>query len=413
MYPIGGWLTLLSLPFRRVATGVSSNVLFLGLTSLFTDISSEMVVSVLPAYLVVFLRLTPAQFGVIDGLYHGVTAVVQVLSGMVTDRWQSYKAMAAVGYGLSVLARPALLVTRSWTGIAAVLAVDRLGKGVRTAPRDALISLSSSSANLGTAFGIHRALDAAGAMAGPVLAFLLLAWVPGGFDLVFVASFSAAIIGFSLLVLFVENREPSIEPVQPTASVGAIAMLVRLSRYRHLLLCASALGVATVSDAFVYLALQRQLHFGAGAFPLLYVLTSFGYLALAIPAGRLADRIGRFTVFAGGYGLLLLVDLLLLSGTSGWILAAVILVLLGGHYAATDGVLMALGSSLLPTGVRASGLAVLATATAVARLLSSILFGMVWTQWGLEVALGMFLLGLAGALALSVATRPEATYDAA
>ena len=143
MYNIGGWLNLLSpRGLRGVQAGVSRNVLMLGLTSLFTDISSEMVVSVLPIYLVTFLRLSPVQFGLIDGLYQGVAALVQLAGGVIADRWRRHKEVAWVGYAGSAVSRLGLLATTAWTGIAGFLVIDRLGKGLRTAPRDALISLS-------------------------------------------------------------------------------------------------------------------------------------------------------------------------------------------------------------------------------------------------------------------------------
>lgn len=404
-------------------SGIGSNVVFLGLTSLFTDISSEMVVSVLPIYLVTFLHLTPAQFGFIDGLYQGVAAAVQLASGVVTDRWRRYKQMAGLGYVLSAVCRVGLLTTTAWTGIAAVLTADRLGKGVRTAPRDALISLSTEGDRLGTAFGIHRALDAMGAMLGPVIAFLLLAWTPNGYDVVFVASLATAGIGVACLALFVDDQEfhPNAlreralgapEPrghavSSPTWTTADTMRLLNVRPFRHLALSATVLGLATTSDAFVYLVLQRRTNLTAGAFPLLYVLTALGFLLLAIPAGRLADRIGRFPVFLGGYLVLLVANLLLMTTGAGWPLIGVVLLLLGAHYAATEGVLMALGSAILPEHARASGLAVLSTATAFARFGASVFFGLVWSIWGVQTALVCFLVGLMAAMTLAAVTWPR------
>ena len=197
-----------SLPIGRVRRFRATSIL-LGLTSLFTDISSEMVVSVLPVYLVGFLRMSPAQFGVLDGLYQGVAGVVQLASASLTDRLRRYKEAAAAGYGLSLLCRVGLLATSGAAASSAFLTLDRLGKGVRTAPRDALISLSVPRERLGTAFGVHRAMDAVGAMLGPIIAFLILrviaerirrrcSW----------SACAAAVIGFAVLILLVENRQP-------------------------------------------------------------------------------------------------------------------------------------------------------------------------------------------------------------
>jgi hypothetical protein len=165
---------------RRAWQAVAPNVWFLGITSLLTDISSEMVASVLPIYFVVQLNLSPLAFGALDGFYNGATAVTRWGSGVVADRWQRHKEVAAIGYGISALCRLGLLAAgRAWAGLAIAIICDRLGKGTRTVPRDALISLSATPRHLAQSFGVHRALDATGAMLGPVVAFALLSLVPG------------------------------------------------------------------------------------------------------------------------------------------------------------------------------------------------------------------------------------------
>lgn len=409
MYSIGGWLNLLSpRGLRGVQAGVSRNVLLLGLTSLFTDISSEMVVSVLPIYLVTFLRLSPVQFGLIDGLYQGVAALVQLASGVIADRWSRYKEVAWAGYAGSAVSRLGLLMTTAWTGIAGVLILDRLGKGIRTAPRDALISLSVPKEKLGTAFGVHRAMDAMGAMLGPILAFVILSALPGAFDVVFVTSFLVALIGVAVLALFVENRSSlRVSSIEAKAAHATVWQLLGTREFRHLFLCTLVLSVMTMSDAFVYLVLQRQLNFAAGSFPLLYVLTSLGFLVLAIPAGRLADRVGRFNVFVGGYGVLIFLYALLIWAPPSMGVLVVVVLLLSAYYSATEGVLMALGSAVLPESVRTTGLAVLTTATALARLASSVVFGAVWMRYGVKPAVAVFMVGLALAIVIAIVTWPR------
>src|SRR5688500_5578733 len=159
-----------------VRPAVPPTVWYLGWTSLLTDVSSEMVNGILPLYLVGYLRLSPLQFGIIDGLYQGVSAVLRLAGGYVADRWRRYKETAVAGYAISALCRLGLLVPgASWSFLASVIALDRTGKGLRTAPRDAMITLTSTKANLATSFGVHRSMDAAGALAGPLVAFLILA----------------------------------------------------------------------------------------------------------------------------------------------------------------------------------------------------------------------------------------------
>ena len=160
---------------RRVrGRRVARNVVLLGVVSFFTDISSEMVATILPLYLVYTLGFTPLQFGVVDGLQQGAAALVRVAGGFAADRTRRHKEVAWVGYAISAFSRLGLLVAQSVSALGALVFLDRTGKGIRTAPRDALISLSSERDELGTAFGVHRALDTAGAMLGPLIAFNLL-----------------------------------------------------------------------------------------------------------------------------------------------------------------------------------------------------------------------------------------------
>jgi MFS family permease len=385
---------------RTRAAGVSTTVLLLGTVSLLTDISSEMVAAVLPLYLVYTLGFTPLAFGVIDGIYQGASAIVRIVSGFTADRSRRHKEVASVGYGLSAFCKLALaLVGSVWGSIGAIVLFDRTGKGIRTAPRDAMISLSSDEKQLGTAFGVHRAMDTTGAMLGPLIGFALLAIAPLAFKSIFIVSFCFALVGLAVLVLFVRNPSvapaggaaPAAEPAPaPPPSPREAAALLRVPAFRRLIFAASLLGLATLSDAFVYLALEQRVDFPTSVFPLLFVGTAAAYMLLAVPAGRLADRIGRKPVFVGGYALLLVVyALLLLPAHDAWVLGPV-LMLLGTYYAATDGVLMALASTLCPPELRGTGLAVVGTATSVARLFASIGFGGLWLAVGMGTAIACF-----------------------
>jgi hypothetical protein len=190
---------------ERSMPRIPRTVLLLGLTSLFTDISSEMVVTVLPLYLVYVGGFTPLAFGVIDGLYNGAAALVGLASGFISDRWRRHKEVATTGYGLSAVCKLLLAtVGTALSAIGATVLIDRVGKGIRTAPRDAMISLSTPEHQLGAAFGVHRALDTTGAMIGPLLAFGLLAVSPLAFDSIFLVSFCIALVGVAILVLFVQ-----------------------------------------------------------------------------------------------------------------------------------------------------------------------------------------------------------------
>ncbi len=459
MYQVEAWSALRGAR-RDAGSGfrwrhVSRTVWALGFTSLFTDVSSEMVATVLPVYLVLYLGLTPFQFGIVDGLYHGVTALLRLASGVAVDRTGRSKEIALAGYGASAVSRLGMLAAgASWPLIAGVVAFDRAAKGARAVPRDVLISLSSRPDGLATAFGVHRALDSAGAMLGPLVALAILAALPNAFDVVFVASFSVAIVGLGVLLLFVDNAERPPAPSAAAAAVGPPATTARAAPAatrsgtpaaaavtppaagrRHassgghigdppapsglaatrgfaagilevpgllrLTVAATVLGAATVSDGFLYLLLQREAGFSPGLFPLLYVGTSGCYLALAVPAGELADRIGRRRAFLAGYGSIAAAYAATMQPGLGLPGVTACVLLLGTHYALTDGVLMAFASGRLPPERRGRGLALLTTAAGLARLLASVGFGALWTGYGAGTAVPAFLIALVGAMAVA------------
>jgi MFS family permease len=389
---------------RRPATlRVPRNVVMLGMVSMLTDVSSEMVATVLPLYLVFTLGASPLALGAIDGTYRGAAALVQVASGFAADRWRRPKEVAGVGYGLSAFGKIALVAAGNTIGgIGAIVAFDRVGKGIRTAPRDALISLSSSKAGLATAFGVHRAMDSAGAMLGPLIAFGILLAAPARFDAVFVISTLFAFLGLAVLVLTVQGKPKRAVREGSAPSLRAAAGLVRDPRLAPLLLAAAVLSLTSVSDALIYVGLQRKIEFEPAVFPLLYVITAVAFMGLAIPVGQLADRVGRVPVLLGGYALLFVVYGALLVGSLGYGLLIVCLVGLGGYFAASEGVLAALAGAILPEDLQASGLGMLTTVVSIGNLLSSLAFGALWLVLGLSGAVLVFGGGLVIAIALAV-----------
>jgi MFS family permease len=384
--------------FRRlftpaVASRVSGNVFLLGLTSLFTDISSEMVTAILPLYFMLELQMTPLQIGLIDGLYQGTSAVVRVAAGAWADAGTRYKAVASIGYGLSAACKIGLAVAgSSWSTITGLVLVDRLGKGIRTAPRDALISLSSKPAHLGEAFGVHRALDTIGAIVGPLIAFGILSLAPGGYRAVFMISFVTAIIGLAVIALLVENRTPS--SVAPAGVAPRPLAVLRSAGVRRIAVAGALLGALTATDALIYLLIQRRGAMPPTTFPLLFVGTAAAYFLLALPFGRLADRIGRHRLFVGGHLAVVAIYGLLLLPTFSTVSIVAVVALLGAYYAATDGVLSALAATQLPAPQLTTGLAVVATVAALARLLAASIFGACWTWFQAPGALTLFAVGL-------------------
>ncbi|WP_058042798.1 MFS transporter [Streptomyces roseifaciens] len=387
-------------PGRRAA--VPATVLALGTVSLVTDVSSEMVTAVLPLYLVAELGLSPLGFGFLDGIHNGVSALVRLVGGRFADRGPGgHKAVAAAGYGLSALCKPLLLVVHSVPLIGAVLAADRTGKGLRTAPRDAMISLACAPDGRGRAFGVHRAMDTAGALLGPLTAFLILRAAAGGYDAVFTVSGCVAVLGVLVLLLFVPGRAASRGHRTP-AGKAPLRAVSRRPEVRRLTVCAALLGLTTVSDSFLYLTLQRRLDLSEAWFPLLPLGTATTFLLLAVPLGAVADRFGRRRLFLCGHlALLGAYAVLLVPLGDSPVLLWPALALHGGFYAATDGVLAAATADAVPEAVRGSGLAVVQTGQAAARFVCSLAFGAAWTAWGDRTALAAAAAGLAVSAAVS------------
>jgi MFS family permease len=356
-----------------------------------------MVNAVLPLYLFQ-LGFSPLAFGLFDGAYQGVTGLLRIFGGIVADRTSRYKEVAGLGYAISVVCKLGLLISQAWLFTTAVLLADRTGKGVRTAPRDALISLSAPPERLAEAYAVHRTWDTAGALLGPVVAFILLSRTGDSYDSVFVTSFLVGLIGLAALGLFVRNRQPVRRTGASAASWKTAAGLLRGRPFRRLASVAALVGVVTVSDSFIYLVLSRQADVPTRPFPLLFVGTALAYLLLAVPVGRLADRVGRVPVFVAGHLLLAAAYLGVLRAGPGTIPVLLVLGLLGAYYACTDGVLMAMTSAALPEDQRGSGLAVLTTLNGTTKFAASVTFGVLWTWFGAETALSLFLAALVLAL---------------
>ena len=376
---------------------VSPVVWKLGWTSFLTDISSEMVNSALPVYLVIYLHQSPFQYGAIDGVYNGfAVALVSIAAGLMADRSKRHKEIALAGYGLSAICRLAMLAAGGvWGWLIAITGVERIGKGIRTAPRDALISLNTPPNLMASAFSVHRAMDAGGALLGPLIAFILLAQLPGAFDVLWVASFLFALLGVAALWLYVPKTKESLFhqsfSEERRISRQSLSALFSSRHFAALVGCGMFLALGTANDGFIYLILLKKSDTNSGYLPLFYVATAAAYAAFSIPAGICADRFGRASIFLGGYAALgALYLLLFFMPAIDPPAQAFFLLLLGLYYAGTEGVLMAMASAAIPPEMRASGLAILATAIALGKAGSSLLFGWVWETYGAPSAIVTF-----------------------
>jgi MFS family permease len=300
-----------------------------------------------------------------------------------------------------------------------MLYLTRLGKGIRTAPRDAIISMSVGPHRLGRAFGVHRAFDTVGAVAGPVLGYLLLARDPTGYGTIFAVGFFVAVIGVAVLVVFVEPVRRGDDEPRPAPSAGAGRLrrsghagrrrpveALRAGRaqvgivwshrgFRAVVLAGASLAVVRPGDSLLYLAFQRDTETGltVAQFPLVFSIASVMFLVFAVPLGLLADRIGKLRVYVIGELAVTGALAVVASGARGNPALLATLALVGLSYAATDGVLVAMASATLPDRWRTTGLAVLAAVIAAGRFLASAGFGALWERYGDDTAALVYLIG--------------------
>jgi MFS family permease len=403
-------------PVRR---RVAHTVLLLGAVSMVTDISTESVGAVLPNYLIVVIGLSPQAFGVVNGLYNGVSALVRILGGWAADATDRPKWIAFIGYAISAAGKIALMSAHSFPAFSAIASTDQVGKGLRTAPRDAMIVASSEPDMLGRAFGVHRALDTLGAFIGPLLAFWILFVVPNDFHSVFVTAAAFSLIGVATMLLMVPDLRPRSRRAalaRPTGEapsavdVGDRAERPRLSLrllatpdLARLTVAAGLLGLLSIGETYVFLELQDRDELALTYYPLLIVGMNFAYLVLAVPFGRLADRIGRWPVFIGGYVALLIAYVGAGGPVGGVVITCLCLLLIGAYYAATDGMLAAMAGQATSVAVRSSAIATAQTVVAATAFLASVLFAALWTAIGRADALLVVAAGLAATIPVAAA----------
>lgn len=311
---------------RRKIWGLDANVFSAGVASFFMDVSTEMVYSLVPVFLSSVLGVNKSLIGVIEGIAETTASLLKMFAGWLSDKLGRRKSLMLFGYTISTLSRPLLAVSGSWGMVLGSRFVDRFGKGVRTAPRDAIVAESSDKRELGRSFGFHRAMDQFGAVVGPALAFLVLALRPEGYRTVFWVSLIPGAICVTVIALFIrERRGRGVRASAGGGSEGPARGDGRaLRRVRGPLLAYLAVmavfSLGNSSDAFLILR-ARDLQVATAMIPMLYLVFNLLYAVFSIPAGLLADRIGRrrvallgFALFAGAYAWMALAG----SQASAW-----------------------------------------------------------------------------------------------
>lgn len=353
--------------------GVTRTVFILGLVSLFTDISSEMLYPIIPLFLTEVLRAPVAIVGVIEGIAESTARLLQVFSGWLADKRPRRRPLVAGGYSLSAAAKPMLALAAGWPAVLLARFVDRVGKGLRNPPRDALIADSSPVSVRGRAYGFHRSLDTIGAVVGPLITLLLLFWLGARYRLLFLLAFIPAILGVLLIFLVRERAR--------TVSMGAKSLRLSLAQFdrRFILFIAITLVFAIGNSSDVFLLIRaRNFGFAPSTVVMLFVVYNVVYALVSFPAGIISDRVGRRAVMVGG--LLVFAAVYLGFAFAGdaysmWLLFPAY----GVYVGMTEGIGKAWVTDLVPHDKVATALGVYQTAIGSATLVASTIAGVLWT----------------------------------
>ncbi|MCP1738174.1 MULTISPECIES: MFS transporter [Bradyrhizobium] len=382
--------------------GLPRGIWVLGFVSMLMDVSSEMIHALLPVYLVTVLGASTLTVGFIEGIAEATASITKIFSGALSDWLGRRKLLAALGYGLAALTKPLFPLAPSVGWLIAARFIDRVGKGIRGAPRDALIADVAPAGLRGASFGLRQSLDTIGAFVGPLVAIGLMWWTADNFALVFWVAVLPAFLSFGLIAFAVSEPEPdpSREPAKNPLNTAAIRQLG--SAYWRVVAVGVVFTLARFSEAFLILRAQN-IGLSAMWVPAVLVLMNVAYALSAYPAGVLSDRINRTGLLALGLVFLAAADLALalLPSLAGLALGVV---LWGLHMGLTQGLLLALVADAAPPSLRGTAFGYFNLFTGLALLAASVIAGALWDAYGpagtFLAGLGFALVALAGLLAV-------------
>ena len=360
--------------------GIPRAVWMLGLVSLFMDVSSELIHSLLPVFMVTSLGATALMVGVVEGVAEATALIVKVFSGTISDWLGKRKGLTVLGYGLGAISKPVFALAVSVQWVFAARFMDRIGKGIRGAPRDALIADLTAPEIRGAAYGLRQSLDTVGAFLGPLLAIGLMILWAGDFRAVFWFAVIPAVLSVLILVFGVREPQSGRAAARPVSPVHWRSLGEFSGAYWWVVVAGGIFTLARFSEAFLILRAQ-QLGLADTFAPLVLVIMNVVFAASAYPAGRLADRMSHGKLLAAGLVVLVLADIVL-AQAQGLAAVAVGVLLWGLHLGLTQGLLATMVAGSAPSHLRGTAFGFFNLVSGAAMLIASVLAGLLWDQIG-------------------------------
>lgn len=363
------------------------NIIALGLVSFFSDISAEMVYPIIPLYLTSVFSVTPAIVGIIEGIAESVASLLKVFSGYFTDKYKNKKQIAFAGYAAGLLYKIALIFAGSWGGILGARVIDRIGKGIRTSPRDVMVSESADKNHMGKAFGIHKALDMAGSAIGIFVAYYILKNYSSAFNYkyFFLLSIIPAVLGLMMFFFIKEKSEKRIVKEREPFWNDIKKLDNQLKLY---LLVAFLFTLGNSSNTFLLLR-AKSVGFDDTTVIFLYFIYNITASILSVPLGKLSDKVGRKSILVSGY-IIFSVVYFIFGFAYNKIIMVFAFVLYGLYTAMTSGVERAFIAEISPKEIKGTMLGLHATIVGIALLPASAIAGFLWNLFGAKIP---FILG--------------------
>jgi MFS family permease len=380
----GSWLKgKIALDSKGEKNRLPRNVWVVAVTSFLTDVSSEMIVNLLPLFLNNVLGVRTAVIGLIEGVAESVASILKLFSGWISDKLGMRKWLAVIGYAVSTLSKPIFYFASTWEAVAGARWGDRMGKGIRTAPRDALVADSVDAKQRGYAFGFHRAADTAGAFIGLIITFAAVWFLQGSGNLLKAHTFRVLVLislvpaALAVIALAVGARD--VRPVSKAAK-PRFGLLSLGRRFAFFMIVIGVFELGNSSDAFLVLRAQQK---GLSIFGIIGMLIAFNlvYTLVSVPAGKLSDRIGRKTVIATGWGFYALIYLgMAIAGTA--LHVVVLYILYGFYYGLTYGTAKALVVDIVEPELRGIAFGTYNAVLGISDLPASLIAGVLWSGVG-------------------------------